>query len=356
MTKRKRLAGVVKTLAIAILASIAIFSMYDLTWAEQQARITSLDIQNNSITSTDIKNRSIKSIDIKNSSLTGADIKNGSLREEDIANGSITASKLASSNCSSGQVLKYDGSNWICANAEAGSQGPQGEQGPRGETGPQGSAGPQGEQGNQGPAGPQGPQGEQGPAGQGVDGEGNLTVQDITATGSVSIGATGANSYTAPNGVDFGTTHEQAPLNDALGRDPKILIIGESILNTSTLETRLETTYPSGDVQRLAYDGSKIAMGMAMAADDIQAYTAKENLLPTSVFTSWSAVNTTVEASVFPDTGRAGYKITGDGTVGQRVAKGLAVVPAGATELTFSVLLQQFPLPPYHSRECGFSV
>lgn len=261
-----------KTLVLIMVSTLAITSLYDVSWAQKKLRFTGSDIKNNSLTGRDIKNSSITGADIKNNSLRSVDIKDGTIQGVDIADGAISASKLSSSNCSADQFLKYNGSVWVCANQEAGggsgSQGPQGEQGPIGPQGSEGPQGPQGLQGETGPQGPQGPagtdgktvlygatdpgagtgndgdfyintisntifgpkasgswpagtslvgpQGEQGPPGDGgLDAEGNLdlgagalTAENITATGSVSIGATGLKLKGGPwidvTHLDFG--------------------------------------------------------------------------------------------------------------------------------------------------------
>lgn len=86
-------------------------------------------------------------------------------------------------NCAADQVMKWNGSDWVCGSAPAGPPGPpgpQGVQGLPGLQGPPGVPGPQGQQGQQGlqglqgvpgvqgPPGPQGPVGPQGPSGTGV--------------------------------------------------------------------------------------------------------------------------------------------------------------------------------------------
>jgi len=71
-------------------------------------------------------------------------------------------------NCASGQVLKWKGTTWACADDTPGPQGPAGPAGPTGPTGlqgPEGPAGATGATGAQGPAGPQGLTGAQGPEG-----------------------------------------------------------------------------------------------------------------------------------------------------------------------------------------------
>ncbi|WP_254510428.1 collagen-like triple helix repeat-containing protein [Anatilimnocola floriformis] len=82
---------------------------------------------------------------------------------------------------SSGQYLRYNGSQWTNEYASGitgatgpqgpqGSSGAQGVQGSQGHTGAQGSAGMAGSQGNQGHTGPQGSQGSQGSGSQGSQG------------------------------------------------------------------------------------------------------------------------------------------------------------------------------------------
>ena len=67
------------------------------------------------------------------------------------------ADVLFPQNCSGGQVMKWNGSAWTCADDTPGPPGPAGPQGPQGATGapgPQGVAGPPGPQGIAGPPGP----------------------------------------------------------------------------------------------------------------------------------------------------------------------------------------------------------
>ena len=80
---------------------------------------------------------------------------------------------LPPSNCTTDQIIKWNGSAWVCSDP-SGVAGPQGEKGDTGDTGPQGETGPAGPQGAtgltgatgaKGDTGDQGIQGEQGPAG-----------------------------------------------------------------------------------------------------------------------------------------------------------------------------------------------
>jgi hypothetical protein len=49
------------------------------------------------------------------SSISSADIVDTTIATADLANGSVTVAKMSSNSCTSGQVLKYDGSTWACA-------------------------------------------------------------------------------------------------------------------------------------------------------------------------------------------------------------------------------------------------
>jgi hypothetical protein len=71
----------------------------------------------------------------------------------------VTLSDLVA--CTAGQVPRFDGTRWACADnlAGQGAVGPQGPQGPAGAPGPAGPAGPEG------PAGPSGATGATGPEG-----------------------------------------------------------------------------------------------------------------------------------------------------------------------------------------------
>ena len=71
---------------------------------------------------------------------------------------------LPPSNCSTDQIIKWNGSAWVCSDP-SGAAGPQGEKGDTGDTGPQGPPGPQGDTGPAGPQGPIGLTGATGPKG-----------------------------------------------------------------------------------------------------------------------------------------------------------------------------------------------
>jgi Collagen triple helix repeat (20 copies) len=78
------------------------------------------------------------------------------------------ADSLFPRNCSVNQVMKWNGTDWLCASDTPGPPGPAGAQGPvgaTGATGANGPAGPQGPTGATGATGADGPAGPQGPAG-----------------------------------------------------------------------------------------------------------------------------------------------------------------------------------------------
>lgn len=126
----------------------------------------------------------------------------------------------------------------------------------------------------------------------------------------------------------------------SLGRDPNILILSDSILNSTQLKDRLIEDYPDAIIEILGFGGSPSTMGLLLAASDVQAYTAGENILTTTDLSSWTATNVAVSSgSVFPDRGLACYKVTGNGTTSQNIALGSIACPSGVTELTFSILI-----------------
>ena len=99
---------------------------------------------------------------------------------------------LPPSNCSTDQIIKWNGSAWVCSDP-SGAAGPQGEKGDTGDIGPQGPQGPQGERGVTGPQGFQGLQGETGATGpQGAKGDtGDQGIQG----GQGPAGADGVNPF-----------------------------------------------------------------------------------------------------------------------------------------------------------------
>ena len=93
---------------------------------------------------------------------------------------------LPPSNCLTEQIIKWNGSAWVCSDP-SGAAGPQGEKGDTGDTGPQGETGPAGPQGATGLTGATGPQGATGAKGdtgdQGIQGEQGPAGADGVAAG-----------------------------------------------------------------------------------------------------------------------------------------------------------------------------
>jgi hypothetical protein len=116
----------------------------------------------NTVNSAAIIDGSVATADIANAAVTTAKIANGAITATQLANGAVTAAKLGIV-CSTGQILQYSSTGWVCSAGTpgpVGPQGPQGSQGIQGIQGPVGAAGPAGQQGltgNTGATGPQGP-------------------------------------------------------------------------------------------------------------------------------------------------------------------------------------------------------
>jgi hypothetical protein len=82
--------------------------------------VTTLKVADNAITSAKIVDATITGADIANSTITGAKIANTTITGTNVANTSLTADKLAQSAATSGQVLKWNGTNWAPADDDAG--------------------------------------------------------------------------------------------------------------------------------------------------------------------------------------------------------------------------------------------
>ena len=122
---------------------------------------------------------------------------------------------LPPSNCSTDQIIKWNGSAWVCSDP-SGAAGPQGEKGDTGDTGPQGPPGPQGETGPIGATGPQGPIGATGAKGnkgdtgdtgpQGPQGPIGLTGATGAKGDKGDTGEQGIQGEQGPAGADGGAT------------------------------------------------------------------------------------------------------------------------------------------------------
>jgi hypothetical protein len=65
----------------------------------------------------------VTTTEITDATITGADIGNGAITGSNIAATTITADKLAQSSATNGQVLKWNGTNWVPQNDDAGAGG-----------------------------------------------------------------------------------------------------------------------------------------------------------------------------------------------------------------------------------------
>ncbi|MFC5729480.1 MULTISPECIES: hypothetical protein [Nocardioides] len=92
-TPRRRFAGSISPLALALLALAIIFGTTG--GAVAGAMITGAQVKNGSLTGRDIATGSLKGVDIGNSSVSGADVANGSISGADVKDGSITGTDIA---------------------------------------------------------------------------------------------------------------------------------------------------------------------------------------------------------------------------------------------------------------------
>jgi pectin methylesterase-like acyl-CoA thioesterase len=160
----------------------------------------------NTVNSAAIIDGSVATADIANLAVTSAKIANGAVTATQLANGAVTAAKLGIV-CSTGQILQYTATGWVCSAGTPGPVGPQGLQGIQGLQGQPGSAGAAGLQGPQGLPGSAGAAGLQGPQGlPGADGAAGLQglKGDTGATGLEGPAAHYANVIVvATTGGDF---------------------------------------------------------------------------------------------------------------------------------------------------------
>lgn len=130
------------------------------------------------------------------------------------------------------------------------------------------------------------------------------------------------------------------PILSSLTRPRRVLVVGESILNTDALATNLAGFLPDSVIYRATYGGSESPMGMFALAPAVSARLRTGNRLKYTDLTNaaWRKTNTTVTSATSPTTGDAVYKVTGDGTSGQRIDTYPIYTVAGTTEVTFSLL------------------
>jgi len=142
---------------------------------------------------------------------------------------------------STGQVLTWNGSQWLPqnptgGNTTPGASGPVGATGPEGPVGPEGPSGAKGDPGEVGVTGATGPVGPSGPPGTGGGGSGTPGPTGATgvtgATGPAgSNGATGATGVTGPQGPTGATgTTGVTGVTGAAGKDgSSVTILGDFV-------------------------------------------------------------------------------------------------------------------------------
>ena len=82
--------------------------------------ITTAKINAAAVDATKLADNSVTSTKISDATITGADIANTTITGGNIAAATITADKLAQSAAATGQVLKWNGTNWVPQNDDAG--------------------------------------------------------------------------------------------------------------------------------------------------------------------------------------------------------------------------------------------
>jgi len=73
------------------------------------------DIADESVTGADIADDSLDGSEIADGSLGSADLADGSIASIDIADSSILFDDIGQNSCSAGEVMKWDGTAWVCA-------------------------------------------------------------------------------------------------------------------------------------------------------------------------------------------------------------------------------------------------
>lgn len=121
----KKLVGVFATVMMMSVPTMGIAAMAGAN------TVNSAAIVDGSIATADIANLAVTGAKIANGTVTAMQIANGTITGTQLANGAVTAAKLGIV-CTTGQILQYTATGWVCSN---GTTGPQGIQGPAGATG-----------------------------------------------------------------------------------------------------------------------------------------------------------------------------------------------------------------------------
>ena len=157
-------------------------------------------------------------------------------------------------------------------------------------------------------------------------------VPQADGSGNVGVGNTVLNANLGPLVKPSATFY---------GRPPRILVMGDSILNTSQMQSRLQAVYPNATVELATYGGQTSQFGAAVLSSDVLTYSSPSQLLGTSnVGPSWTPAIVTVTQVASPSTGQQVWKLAGDGSAGQRVQACCNIVPSGAPPLTYSFVVE----------------
>jgi hypothetical protein len=85
------------------------------------ASVTSADIRDTTVNTADVKDDAITSAKVLDGAISSADIRDTTVNTVDIKDAAVTAPKLNQMGATSGQVLKWNGSNWAPGNDTGGS-------------------------------------------------------------------------------------------------------------------------------------------------------------------------------------------------------------------------------------------
>lgn len=127
----------------------------------------------------------------------------------------------------------------------------------------------------------------------------------------------------------------------ATSTDIRVLIIGESILNSEHIAHRISMGLRGGVVERWTYGGSQSPMGLLLLATDARGWLNKGNLLDNTNISHWGTRADVSPAGARSPSGQSFVRLSAAGINGQRVngnpGKGALIVPAGAPDMVYSI-------------------
>ncbi len=132
---------------------------------------------------------------------------------------------------------------------------------------------------------------------------------------------------------------------EAAGKQQRILIVGESILNSSYIVARLRAATHGTPAELWTYGGSFSPMGLLLLSNDIQVWQPRGNLLHSSDLSRWGLkYGVQVTGTRSPTTGRPTQKIVAMGKDEERLTgtrdNGSITVPVGAPPLIYSIEIE----------------